>query len=294
MASKDYYSILGVSRKSTEKEIKDAYRRLARRLHPDVNPGDKSAEARFKEINQAYEVLSAPEKRAKYDQFGEQWQYADQFARRGAGTTWEFTQERASPFTEDQYGTFDDILRQFGRGGRVRTRRGQDIEAPVEVTLEEACQGATRVITLDSERLELKIPAGVKDGSRVRFAGKGNPGFGGGERGDLYLVVSVMPHKQFSRKGDDLEVEVPVPLTVAMLGGEVEAPTLKGKVMLKIPPETQNGRAFRLKGLGMPRLGDPKAFGDLLAVAKVMLPGRLTQREKELFRELAELRKEGR
>lgn len=292
MAGKDYYSILGISRKASGHDIKQAYRKLARKFHPDVNPGSKAAEARFKEINEAYEVLSDPEKRRKYDQFGDQWQYAEQFAKAGAGTrtAWNFGQREGpqSYYAENDVGdVFDNLLRQFA--GRSRARRGQDIELPVKITLEEALNGATRMVSLDSERLEVKIPAGAKDGSRVRIAGKGGPGYGGGPRGDLYLLISVAPHPLFKRQDNDLQVEVPVPLSTAILGGEVQVPTLKGKVMLKIPPETQNGRTFRLKGQGMPGL-DNSSRGDLMATIKVVLPTRLSEREKELFRDLSRIR----
>jgi len=323
MASKDYYSVLGVKRDADEREIKKAYRKLARKYHPDVNPGDKSAEAKFKEINEAYEVLSDKEKRQKYDQFGDKWQYADQFAQAGRQQTpfWNFSQTgstRGFHFEEDLGSLFDDL---FGRARsrRVRPRRGQNVEYPVEVTLEEAYHGTKRTIALQTEqpcsscqgtgqiqnvlcsvcrgsgvvasikRLEVKIPPGVKTGSRVRIPGKGQPGHAGGASGDLYLITSVKPHRQFERKGDNLYVEVAVPLTVAVLGGEVQIPTLKGKVALKIPPETQNGRSFRLAGQGMPHLGD-SSHGDLLAKVSVVLPVKLSEEEKKLFERLNQLR----
>jgi len=298
MVDKDYYSILGVNRNASEREIKQAYRRLARKYHPDVNPGDKSAEAKFKEMNAAYEVLSDKEKRQKYDQFGDQWQYAEQFAKAGWQQTpfWDFSQGSGSTTIHfgqgDLDSIFDDLLRGFGARTtrqRVRPRRGQDIEHPVEVTLEEAYHGTKRIISLESDkRLEVKIPPGVKDGSRVRVAGKGMPGYGGA-RGDLYLVISVKPHPLFERKGDNLYVEVAVPLTVAVLGGEVQVPTLKGKLALKIPPETQNGHAFRLAGQGMPHLGN-SSRGNLVARMKVVLPTNLSSQEKELFKQLSQLR----
>ena len=332
MAGKDYYQILGVNRNASDKEIKQAYRRLARKLHPDVNPGNKEAEARFKEVNAAYEVLSDPEKRKKYDQFGENWQYADQFAQAGWGAGPQGDFARQDGFTifdfgdlgsqpGDLGGIFDSIFRDFGaRTATRRPRRGQDIEHPIEVTLEEAYHGSTRTIEtqvespchvcggrgalgnapcytcggrgmlLRPQRLEVKIPPGVKDGSRIRMVGKGRPGLGGGASGDLYLVVSVRPHTLFQRKDSDLHVEVAVPLSDAMLGGEVEVPTMKGKVALKIPPETQNGKVFRLAGQGMPIVGDTKK-GDLFAKVKVVLPTKLTEKEKELFRQLRELRR---
>jgi len=280
MTKKDYYAILGVKRNASEPEIKRAYRRLARKYHPDVNPGDKSAEARFKKINEAYEVLSDKETRKKYDRFGDQWQYADQFA--GAG--WQQAPSRdfsrgggATGFDfgeTDLDSLFDELLRGtrthiYTR--RAQPRRGQDIKAPIEVTLEEAHHGTTRTISLQVaepcptcrgsgriqnvpcsscqgtgalnkvKRIEVKIPPGVDNGSRVRIPGKGQPGYAGAN-GDLYLVISVKPHRLFKRHGNDLHVEVPVPLTMAMLGGEVQVPTLKGKLALKIPPETQWAR----------------------------------------------------
>jgi len=324
MAGKDYYSILGVNRDASEREIKQAYRRLARKYHPDVNSGDKSAEARFKQINEAYEVLSDKEKRRKYDQFGDQWQYADQFAQAGwqQAPFWDFSQGGATRvhFGEGDLGSlFDDVLQGFRSSRRqARPRRGQDIEHPVEVTLEEAYHGTTRTLSLGVEepcsacrgtgriqnlpcsacrglgmvsrvkRIEVKIPPGVRDGSRVRIAGKGRPGYGG-TNGDLYLMISVKPHPLFQRTGDDLYVEAQVPLTVAMLGGEVQVTTLKGKLALKIPPETQNGRAFRLAGQGMPHLGN-SSRGDLLAKVNIVLPTNLSAKEKELFKQLKELR----
>ena len=288
MAGKDYYSILGVNRSASEREIKQAYRRLARKYHPDVNPGDKSAEAKFKQINEAYEVLSDKEKRQKYDQFGDQWQYADQFAQAGGQQApgWDFGRGGTRVyFGEGDFGSlFDDMFSDLYSRRQAKPRRGQSLEYPVEVTLEEAYSGTTRTLSFaDGKRLEVKVPPGVRTGSRVRLAGKGVQG------GDLYLVVSVKPHPTFERRGDDLYVGVAVPLVVAMLGGEVKVTTLKGKVALKIPPETQNGRTFRLAGQGMPHLGN-KYRGDLLAKVRVVLPDKLSAKEKELFKRLGELR----
>jgi curved DNA-binding protein len=299
MAGKDYYNILGVSRSATEREIRQAYRKLARQHHPDVNPGDKSAEEKFKQINEAYEVLSDKEKRRKYDKYGDQWQYADQFEKaRRQQPGWNFSQGgQRVYFSEEDIGSiFDDLLRGFGtRAGRPQPRKGRDIEFPLEVTLEEAYSGTTRTLNMaDGKRLEVKIPPGVKDGSRVRISGKGAEGYGGA-KGDLYLVTSVRLHRTFRRHGDDLYTDVSVPLTVAVLGGEVKVNTPKGsQLSLKIPPETQNGRTFRLKEQGMPHLGN-SAKGDLLARVKVVLPTKLTNEEKELFQKLSQLRpdKEG-
>ncbi|MBU2009467.1 MAG: DnaJ domain-containing protein [Chloroflexi bacterium] len=287
---KDYYAILGVGRGATEKEIKQAFRRLARRYHPDVNPGKKEAEARFKEVNEAHEVLSDPEKRQKYDQFGEGWKQAGAFSQGSqgpfAGAT-VFGPEGSSDTGEI---IFERLFQDLGIGRR-RTRRGQDIDYPVEVSLEEAFHGTTRIIASpQGRRLEVKISPGVDNGSRVRVAGEGVLG---DRPADLYLLISVRPHDVFERKGVDLYIEVPIPLMVAVLGGEVQVPTLKRKkVALKVPAETQNGVVFRLAGQGMPHLGDG-ARGDLLARVKVVLPIRLTAKEKELFEKLRSLRGEG-
>ncbi len=326
MAGKDYYQVLGVDRNASEKDIKQAYRRLARKYHPDINPGDKSAEAKFKEINAAHEVLSNPEKRKKYDQFGEQWEYADQFAKSGGQerVRWDFSRGGTGFEYGDPSG-FGDILSSLfgdsGMGSRTRRgpRRGQDIESPVEVTLEEAYHGSARLMQLQTQepctacggtgavgnrvctmcngtggkvtpkRLEVKIPAGVKDGSRIRITGEGGPGLAGGSKGDLYLVVKILPHKLFERKGDDLHTEVSVPLAIAILGGEVRLPTLNGSISLKVPPETQNGKVFRLAGKGMPQLNNNK-HGNMLAKVKVVLPTELTEEEKKLFEKLRSLR----
>ncbi len=327
MAGKDYYTILGVKRNASEQEIKQAYRRLARKYHPDVNPGDKTAEAKFKEMNEAHEVLSDAEKRKKYDQYGDQWQYADQFAKTGAqqGPFQGSRQGGAQTFhfeEEDLGNVFGDFFRGTATAGRrARPRRNLDIESPVEVTLEEAYSGTSRILSLENEepcptcqgtgrirnavcttcngagavlrtkRLEVKIPSGVKEGSRVRVAGQGRQEYGG-VQGDLYLLISVKPHAVFERKEDDLYVDVPIPLMVAVLGGEVEVPTLRGKLALKVPTETQNGRVFRLAGQGMPHLGD-SSRGDLLAKMSVVLPTRLSAEEKRLFEQLSRLRPAG-
>ncbi len=321
MPGKDYYSILGVGRSAPEKEIKQAYRRLARKHHPDVNPGDKAAETKFKEINEAYEVLSDPEKRKKYDQYGDQWQYADQFAKAGQGAQWDFSKGGTSTTFDfgdlgDLGDVFGGVFRGFGTGpgNARRSARAKSMEYPVEVTLEEAYHGTKRVLQLQAEepcsvcggngrvgrarcsncggsgrllrpkRLEVRIPPGVGDGSKVRIAGQGSQGYDG-SKGDLFLVVKVLPHRMFERKGDDIHVEVPVPLVTAMLGGEVGVPTLKGNVALKVPPETQNSKVFRLTGQGMPHLND-SSRGDIFAKVKVVLPTQLTPEERQLFEQL--------
>jgi curved DNA-binding protein len=305
MAAPDYYSLLGIGRSATEKEIKAAYRKLARKYHPDVNPGNKAAEDKFKQINTANEVLSDPEKRRKYDEYGENWEQASRFggaqgapssAGAGPGGFSYSYNTQGGPDVFGGGGGFEDIFADLlrGRGRRAQPTRGQDIEHPLEVSLEEAFQGGARLFQLQTpegqvKQIEVKIPAGVKTGSRVRIAGQGGPG--GAGAGDLYLLITVLPHARFQREDDNLSTDVPVPLSAAMLGGTAAVATLTGKLELKIPPETQNGRVFRLKGQGMPHLGKA-GRGDLLAKVSVVLPSALTAEEKELFTRLKAMRKE--
>ena len=310
MEYKDYYNILGVEKNATEKEIKNAYRRLARKLHPDVNP-DKKSQEKFKEINEAYEVLSDSAKRQKYDTLGAHWQQYEQYQRAGGrgpfqwgggGTQYRtFTQEDLADlfgnFGGAGAGDFSDFFRTVFGGGfgdaraQARPRRGQDIEQPLEISLDEAYRGSTRILQKDGRRLEIKIPAGVKTGSKIRYAGEGYPSPTGGTAGDLFLRIQVAPHPTFERDGDDLRCEIPVDVYTAMLGGEVTVPTLKGHLALKIPAETQAGRTFRLAGQGMPRLNESNAFGDLYAKVRIVLPEHLTSEERETFAQLAKMRK---
>lgn len=318
MAGKDYYSVLGVARTASDKEIKQAYRRLARRHHPDVNPGDAAAERRFKEINAAYEVLSDPEKRRQYDQYGDQWEHAAEFARARQA----YGRGRPGTTTTNGGGfPFDDLLGGiFGRGApRSGPQRGADLEQATEVSLEEAFSGTLRVFEVQSERpcascqgsglvaaatcaacrgrgrvarprrIEVRLPPGVATGSRVRVAGEGQPGAGGGLKGDLFVVVTVRNHERFTRSGDDLSVDLPVPLVTAVLGGEVHLATMKGTVALTIKPETQNGQTIRLGGLGMPHLGHPDVRGDLYVRVQVELPTKLTAEQRRLFEDLREI-----
>ena len=306
---KDYYATLGVPRTATEKEIRSAFRKLARKHHPDVNQGDKSAEDRFKEINEAHEVLGDPEKRKKYDELGPRWQEYEQWERAGKPGPNPFEARTGSggqPFEyrtvspdelEDLFGNsapFSDFFEQFfgggGLGGRTTTRgrsqtrqravpatRGQDVEGETEITLEEAYSGTTRTIELTdgegrSRRVEIKIPAGIHEGARVRAAGQGGGGGGGGPAGDLFVRVHVREHAGFTRHGANVESRVAVPLAVAVAGGSVPVRTLRGTtVSLTIPGPTQNGARLRLRGLGMPHVRGDGA-GDLIAVVDVRLP----------------------
>jgi len=315
---KDYYKILGVSKDASDKDIKSAYRKLARKLHPDVNPNNKSAEQQFKEVNEAYEVLSDPEKRKKYDSLGANWNQYEQYTRAGGGQpfTWGdtgggggTTYRTVDPEEYEQIfgdlGGASDFFRTFfgggggfssggfgtGRAGGINMR-GQDFEQPVQITLDEAYHGTKRILQKDGKKIEVDIKPGVKTGSRIRLAKQGGAGVGSGPAGDLYLSIDVLPDARFERNGDDVTVEVPVDLYTALLGGEVAVPTPKGtNLMLKIPPETQNGKTFRLANKGMPKLNQPNSFGNLYARVNVKLPEKLSSKERELFEELAQLHK---
>ncbi len=317
---KDYYQILGVSRSATDKEIKRAYRRLARECHPDRHPGDAKAEERFKEINEAHEVLGDAEKRSRYDRLGAQWQqwqhmggdpqgfdFSQWFgtgAGRGPGRgprTYPYGgfggQEGFSDFFESIFGTSGGngpgVWSGARPGAQARAQRGQDYEQPVDLTLEEAFHGTRRVLQVQGNRLEVRIPPGVRTGSRVRVSGQGGLGMQGGPAGDIYLRVNVLDHSTFERQGDDLTCELPIDLYTAMLGGEVRVDTLSGPVVLNIPPETQSGRIFRLRGRGMPLLHDSNRHGDLRARVRITVPLGLSAEEKELFHQLARLRPRG-
>ena len=304
--ARSYYEVLGVGKEASEKEVRTAYRRLARQYHPDVNPGDPDAEAHFKEINEAHQVLSDGESRKQYDRHGAGWRQAGAEWSGNAGAppfTW-FSQAskgrgRQRRSTETGFGSLSDLFGDAFVGGvNVEDlRRPERVDVPVTVTLEEAYSGASRMVQTAPDprtgdpgrRLEVTIPPGVRSGSRVHVTARDreNAPF------DLYLQVTVSPHRTFERKGDDLSVSVETPLAVAMLGGEVEAPTITArKVALTIPPETQNGRVFRLKGKGMPRKqgAGAAANGDLLVSIRVTLPAGLTDEERELFQRLRELR----
>ncbi len=355
---KDYYQTLGIPRDADEKAVRAAYRKLARKHHPDINPGDRAAEERFKEINEAHEVLADPAKRKMYDRYGEDWQRyrdagftGDEPAGRAptAGSrvdpsdfgSWFSGQTGGSrpdgfrvEYQSADEGGFSDFFQTlFGRRGEragdrfgtgaVRPRRGEDYEAGVEITFDEAFRGATRAFDVQTvepcptcngtgiargatcpacdgtgtvprtKTLEVRIPAGIATGARVRVAGQGGPGRDG-PNGDVYLRVTVLPDPRFERDGDDLRTEIEVPLYTALLGGEAEVPTPTGRVALTIPPGSQTGRVFRLRGQGMPRLKGKgtgtSGRGDLLARLRVVLPTELTEEEQALVRQLRDLR----
>jgi DnaJ-class molecular chaperone len=320
MEFKDYYKTLGVPKTATEADIKRAYRKLARQYHPDLNPGDTSAEMRFKDVNEAHEVLGDPEKRRKYDELGANWRAYEQ-APPGAAGGWSapvggtpgagyrtMTPEEMQdlfggqdPFSDFFHTFFGGMggTRTAGRAGRAsRGGRGMDVEQAIDLTLEEAMTGASRRLVTPrdgTERsVEVRIPAGVKDGARVRAAGEGGAAPRGGQAGDLYLIVRLLPHPRFERRGQDLHVTIDVPVTIAVLGGEVDVPTLAGSpVRLKVPALTDSGRVFRLRGHGMPGVGKPAERGDLYARVAVRIPTHLSadeQRHYEALRDLARVR----
>jgi DnaJ-class molecular chaperone len=317
---KDYYATLGVAKTATEKEIKQAYRKLARKFHPDVNPGDRAAESRFKLINEAYEVLGDPDKRRKYDELGANWRQYEQAQQQGRpgpfgdgawtvnvgggeGGFRTMSEEEMRRLFGDQ-NPFSDFFQTFfggaapespGRSARQgrgsRSRRGRDVEQDLELSLEEAFHGTMRRFAVKQEghtrSVDVRIPPGVSDGSRVRVAGEGEHGAGGAAAGDLYLRVHLVPHPHFERRGRDLYVHVQVPVTTAVLGGEADVPSIDGKPLrLKVPTVTQNGQVLRLKGHGMPAVGRQDDRGDLYATVDVRLPRSLTPEQTRLYEAL--------
>jgi curved DNA-binding protein len=312
MDFKDYYEILGVPPDAEKKVIKQTYRELAKKYHPDVNPGNKEAEEKFKTINEAYQVLSDAEKRKKYDELRAQYHSWQQTGGRQQDFDWQNWSARPGQGVHVQYATPEDLedlfgsaspysdffnnifgqVRGRGRGSSTapRPRRGRNVEYEVDLTLDEAYHGADRLLEIDGHRIQAIIPPGVRTGSRVRLSGQGEPGYNSGTAGDLYLIVHVLPDETFEREGDDLHIDVPVDIFTAVAGGEARIPTLDRLVILKIPPRTNARRSFRLRGKGMPHLGDPKTHGDLFALVRLVLPEPLTDKEVNSIRELASSR----
>jgi DnaJ-class molecular chaperone len=327
---KDYYAVLGVEKTASEKDIKAAYRKLARKFHPDVNKGSSAAEEKFKEISEAYEVLSDDDKRKKYDQFGDQWKaYSQQgapggFPGAGGGFPGGFPSGGGYrvDLGEGDFSNLNDLfaslfgdMNNVGGGSRMSERfgtqapprRGRDVEANITISLEEAFNGGMRPISLDlpsgrydmrtgaqetnSRRIEVKIPPGVADGQKIRLQGQGMPGASG--NGDIFLTVQITPNPLFERRGDDLYTDVPVPYTTAILGGEIKVPTIKGnRLTMTVPAGTQAGQSFRLGGQGMPRL-KTGGNGDLYARIKITVPKQVTEQERELLKQLAQFRGDG-
>ena len=296
----DYYKILEVDKSATQADIKKAYRKLARKFHPDLNPNDKEAQRKFQQINEANEVLSDPEKRKKYDQYGKDWQHADAFeqARQqqqssggfGGGRTYTnsgqgFDESQFSDFFESMFGGG------FSRGQRQRSQfKGQDLNATLRLNLTDVLNSQKQTISLGDKKIRLTIPAGVDDGQTIRIKGYGGEGIGGGPKGDLYITFEIVNNTKFKRLHSDLYKTVEISLYTALLGGEITIDTLTGKVKLNVKPETQNDTKVKLRGKGLPVYKKEGQFGDLYITYKIGLPTNLSAKEKELFTELSKLR----
>lgn len=290
---KDYYETLGVDRAASEKEITAAYRRLAKKYHPDNNPGDASAEARFKEISEANAVLSDAEQRSQYDQAREMFARGTFVGDPGGGAQYvriDDLGDLGDLFGGGLFGGLGDLFGTGGRRARPRAHRGGDIEAEVSLSFHEAVQGATRKLTVQGpdgrRQVTVKVPAGVNDGARIRLRGQGQPGQQGGPAGDLYVRVHAGSHPLFSRSGGDLKVTVPISFTEAALGADVTVPTLDGKVTLRVPPGTASGRTFRVKGRGV---ATAKGTGDLLVTVEVAVPEELSPQARSLLEQLRQV-----
>ncbi len=305
----NYYNVLGIANSASTKEIRSAYRKLARRFHPDINPNNQVAAARFKEIQIAYDVLGNDEKKKKYDIYGDRWNVAEQHSQA----------QQYSEFDRGDFGDIGSIFEGFFGGGRSTRRtpqRGDNIDVTAEITLEEAASGTTRTVSLNSrfpcetcsgqgyvttnicptcqgkgqterpKRLEVKIPPGVETGSRIRIQGEGSPGYENGPTGDLFLNINVQPHKTFERTGNNLVTEVSIPFLDAILGGEIEAPTINGRVRVTVPELTQGDQKIRLRGKGMPVLNANNQIGDLFVKIKIDLPNQINANQRQLFEQL--------
>lgn len=294
----DYYKVLGVSKTATEEEIRKAYRKLARKYHPDVNPTDKSAKEKFQQINEANEVLGDPDKRKKYDQYGKDWMHAEEIEKQRSrqrqtggdgGGQWQRREFEGGDFSE----FFESMFGGESFGGRSRTQgrfRGQDVTAELHLELTDAYRTHQQTFNIQGKKIRITIPAGVEDGQTIRIPGHGTPGVNGGPAGDLFITFQISPHPKFRREKQDLYADVPLPLYTAVLGGELMVDTLNGKVKVKVRPETQNGTRVKLKGKGFPIYKKEGEFGDLYIRYSLELPKNLSSREKELFEQLSKIR----
>ncbi len=287
----DYYKVLGIDKTASEEEIKKAYRKLARKLHPDLNPNDKEAHQKFQQVNEANEVLSDPEKRKKYDQYGKDWQHADQFEqqrRNQAGSQFKGS-ESFSGAEEHDFSDFFESM--FGGSGRSRQTkfRGQDYQAELQLSLTDVMQTHQQTLTVNGKNIRITIPAGVENGQKIKLKDYGAPGVNGGPAGDLYITFTIAAHPNFKRLGNDLYTTATIDLYTAILGGETIVDTLSGKVKLTVTPETQPGSKIRLKGKGMPVYKKDGEAGDLYVTYEIKLPTNLTAEQKELFTQLSKL-----
>jgi len=288
----DYYKILGIDKTATPKDVKSAYRKLARKYHPDLNPNNKDANKNFQEINEANEVLSDPEKRKKYDQYGKDWQHADEFEKQKQYQQ-QSTNSRGSGFSAGQSGDFSDFFESMfgGAGGGSRGRqakyRGEDFNAELHLDLIDASKTQKQTLTVNGAKIRITIPAGIENGQTIKITGHGGPGINGGPNGDLYITFSIANHPKIKRSGDNLYTSVDLDLYTAVLGGEITIDTLTGQVKLKVAPETQNGSKIKLKGKGFPVYKKEGQFGDLYVTYNVKVPTNLTDKQKALFTELS-------
>ncbi len=301
MAYIDYYKILGVDKSATQDDIKKAYRKQARKLHPDLNPNDKEAEKQFKELNEANEVLSNPENRAKYDKYGENWKHGEEYEKAqqqqrqqyqggnygGGFSGADFGEgEDFSDFFQSMFGGAGGGSNRSSRGSASGKFKGQDVHAELNLNLKDAATTHQQTFDINGKKVRITIPAGVYDGQQIKLKGHGSPGINGGPSGDLYITFNINPDSNFERVGDDLKTKVTIDLYTAVLGGEVTVNTLDGSVNLKVKPGTQNGTTVRLKGKGFPVYKKDGHFGDLFATYDVKLPTDLTDKQKELFEQL--------
>ena len=289
----DYYKILELTKTATEADIKKAYRRLARKYHPDLSPNDKNAEKKFKEINEANEVLSNSENRKKYDKYGKDWKHADEFEKSGYNPNQQQNsgrQQQSSDFSGDFSDFFESMYGNAGGRSREAKYRGQDLNAGLQLTLNDVYKTQKQTLTVNNKNIRITIPAGVENGQVIRIPGHGTPGANGGPNGDLFITFSISDIPDFKRDGSNLYTNVNLDLYTAVLGGEIFVTTFDGKVKLKVPPETQTGTKVKLKGKGFPIYKTENSFGDLHITYTIKTPVNLTEKEKELFTELSKLR----
>ncbi|MGO2101484.1 MAG: DnaJ C-terminal domain-containing protein [Psychroflexus halocasei] len=301
MAFKDYYKILEVPKTATDKEIKTAFRKLVRKYHPDLNPDNKEAEAKFKEVNEANEVLSDPEKRKKYDkysQYGEDWKHGEAYekAQQQQGQYQSQQHQSQQNFSEEEFSDFFESM--FGgrasssRRGQSSKFKGQDFNAELHLDLKTVYTSQKQVLTLNDKKIRLTIPAGVENGQVIKIKGKGGPGINGGPNGDLFIKIIISNNTQFKRQGDNLYLDYQLDLYTAILGGEITVDTFDGQVKLNVKPETENGTKIKLKGKGFPVYKKDKKYGDLIVTYQLEIPKNLSKKEKNLFKELQKIKSE--